>query len=360
LDKIGTKQMAATATQQVREWTGLQQFPVATQTALINILGKLRQQNVDSLTVVVMGKGGVGKSSTVNSLVGERVAVVSAFQSETTRPLQCSRARAGFTLNIIDTPGLVEGGCVNDQAVDIIRRFLLNKTIDVMLYVDRLDGYRVDNLDKQVMRAITRCFGSQIWRIGIVVLTHAQLSPADGVEYLEFVSKRSAALQEAIRQSASLKKSDKEVPICLVENSGRCNVNSGGEKILPNETVWLISLVERIVELATSENKSILVDKKLIDGPDANRRGKLWIPLVLLAQFLLIVWPIRKAIQRDLEEEKQHRPQWEIRAEEFRRSSGILEDDRADEQAITEALQQDDIALDQLNDFDDDDDDIYD
>jgi hypothetical protein len=30
--------------QQVREWTGLQQFPVATQTALINALGKLRQQ----------------------------------------------------------------------------------------------------------------------------------------------------------------------------------------------------------------------------------------------------------------------------------------------------------------------------
>lgn len=28
----------------VREWTGLQQFPVATQTALHNILGKLRQQ----------------------------------------------------------------------------------------------------------------------------------------------------------------------------------------------------------------------------------------------------------------------------------------------------------------------------
>jgi hypothetical protein len=33
--------MAATP---AREWTGLQQFPVATQTALHNILGKLRQQ----------------------------------------------------------------------------------------------------------------------------------------------------------------------------------------------------------------------------------------------------------------------------------------------------------------------------
>ena len=37
-------------------------------------------QNKESLTVLVVGKGGVGKSSTVNSIVGERVTVVSAFQ----------------------------------------------------------------------------------------------------------------------------------------------------------------------------------------------------------------------------------------------------------------------------------------
>lgn len=30
--------------------------------------------------MLVLGKGGVGKSSTVNSLIGERVAVISAFQ----------------------------------------------------------------------------------------------------------------------------------------------------------------------------------------------------------------------------------------------------------------------------------------
>lgn len=37
-------------------------------------------KNVSTLTILVMGKGGVGKSSTVNSIVGERVATVSAFQ----------------------------------------------------------------------------------------------------------------------------------------------------------------------------------------------------------------------------------------------------------------------------------------
>lgn len=41
------------------------------------------------------------------------------------RPILCSRTKSGFTLNIIDTPGLVEGGCVNDQAMDVIKRYKL-------------------------------------------------------------------------------------------------------------------------------------------------------------------------------------------------------------------------------------------
>ena len=35
-----------------------------------------------------------------------------------------SRSRAGFTLNIIDTPGLIEGGYINDMALDIIKRYV--------------------------------------------------------------------------------------------------------------------------------------------------------------------------------------------------------------------------------------------
>lgn len=35
---------------------------------------------MSSLTILVMGKGGVGKSSTVNSVIGEKAAAVSTFQ----------------------------------------------------------------------------------------------------------------------------------------------------------------------------------------------------------------------------------------------------------------------------------------
>ncbi|ONL95829.1 translocon of outer membrane of chloroplast35 [Zea mays] len=189
-----------------REWVGLQQFPAATQTKLHELLGKLKEEDVSTLTILVMGKGGVGKSSTVNSIVGERVASVSAFQSEGLRPMMCSRTRAGFTLNIIDTPGLIEGGYINEQAVDIIKRFLLGKTIDVLLYVDRLDAYRMDTLDEQVIRAITNSFGKDIWRRSLVVLTHAQLSPPDGIDYNDFFTRRSEALLRYIHSGAGINK----------------------------------------------------------------------------------------------------------------------------------------------------------
>lgn len=140
------------ASQLIREWVGIQQFPASTQTKLLDLLGKLKHevpslpfpsrpvrlsfchpsfvgdfplpgpvdtrcarslalsahvvwpallQNVSTLTVLVMGKGGVGKSSTVNSVVGERVVAVSAFQVvpcvlTVSTPYECLNLVTGF------------------------------------------------------------------------------------------------------------------------------------------------------------------------------------------------------------------------------------------------------------------------
>ncbi|CAI9091935.1 OLC1v1027056C1 [Oldenlandia corymbosa var. corymbosa] len=288
-----------------REWQGIQMFPAATQTKLYDYLGKLKEENVNTLTILVMGKGGVGKSSLVNSIIGERIVPVSAFQSETPRPMMVSRTRAGFTLNVVDTPGLVEAGCVNDQALDIIKNFLLNKTVDVLLYVDRLDSYRVDTLDRQIVKAITDAFGKEIWQRGLVVLTHAQLSPPDGLPYENFFSRRSEALLKVVRLGAKLKKQDIQnstIPVVLVENSGRCNKNEDDEKILPDGTPWIPNLVKKITDVVLSGGKGILVDKALIEGPNPNAKGKIFIPLIVAAQ-LFLVGQIKKWIEDDISQE---------------------------------------------------------
>ncbi|KAF5473701.1 hypothetical protein F2P56_005674 [Juglans regia] len=296
----------------IREWVGINTFASATQTKLLELLGKLKQENVNTLTILVMGKGGVGKSSTVNSIIGERAVSVNPFQSEAPTPFMVSRSRAGFTLNIIDTPGLIEGGYINDRALEIIKRFLLNKTIDVLLYVDRLDAYRVDNLDRQVVKAITDSFGKGIWNRAVVVLTHAQLSPPDGLPYEDFCFKRSGALLKVVRLGAGLKRRNKQdfaLPVVLVENSGRCNKNENDEKVLPNGTAWIPDLVKTITEVVSNGSKSIFVDKKLIEGPNPNERGKLLIPLIFALQYFFVVKPIERAIGDDIE--KESRPSWD-------------------------------------------------
>ncbi|KAL3834717.1 hypothetical protein ACJIZ3_009453 [Penstemon smallii] len=296
--------------QLIKEWTAIHQFPAATQEKLVDLLGKLKNQDVNTLTILVMGKCGVGKSSTVNSIIGERVVTVSAFQSETPRPVMVSRSRSGFTLNIIDTPGLVEGGYVSDQVLETIKsflgRFLMNKTIDVLLYVDRLDSYRVDNLDKQIVKAITDSFGKEIWHKAMVVLTHAQLSPPDALSYEEFFSKRSESLLKCVRQGARINKNDVKnfaIPVALVENSGRCNKNEFDEKILPMGTPWIPNLVHVITDVALNGKGGILVDKKLIEGPNANDRGKIFIPLILAFQYFFVIKTIQKWIKLDADTE---------------------------------------------------------
>ncbi|KAJ8540187.1 hypothetical protein K7X08_026576 [Anisodus acutangulus] len=290
----------------IREWVGFQQFPSATQEKLLELIGKLKQESGSTLTVLVMGKGGVGKSSTVNSILGERTVAVSAFQVScfsvrNSTPVMVSRSWERFALNIFDTPGLVEKGYVNDQALDLIKRFLLNKAIDVLLYVDRLDTYRVDNLDRQI----------EIWHRGLVVLTHAQVSPPDGLSYDEFTSRRSEELSKIVRLGARIRKQEvkaSSIPIVCVENSGRCNRNELDEKILPNGTAWIPNLVQTITKVVLSESKGILVDQKLIDGPNPNNKGKMLIPLIAVFQYFFVVKRILKWIKNDIARES--RPSW--------------------------------------------------
>lgn len=102
--------------------------------------------------------------------------------------------------------------CISDiPFVDTLGRFLVNKTIDVLLYVDRLDVYRVDELDKQVVLAITQTFGKEIWCKTLLVLTHAQFSPPDELSYETFSSKRSDSLLKTIRAGSKMRKNEFEV-----------------------------------------------------------------------------------------------------------------------------------------------------
>jgi len=55
-------------------------------------------------------------------------------------------------------------------------------------------------------------------------------------------------------------------------------------QILPNDTAWIPNLVRTITDAITKGGQSVTIDQKLIDGPNPDNRGKIFIPLILAFQ----------------------------------------------------------------------------
>ncbi|KAB1221173.1 Translocase of chloroplast 34 [Morella rubra] len=79
--------------------------------------------------------------------------------------------------------------------------------------------------------------------------------------------------------------------------------------VLPDGTAWIPHLVKTITEAVLNGSEPIFVDKKLIEGPNPNDRGKFLIPLLFAFQFFFVVKPIERAIKKDIA--KESRKSWE-------------------------------------------------
>ncbi|EEF39144.1 hypothetical protein RCOM_0784940 [Ricinus communis] len=97
------------------------------------------------LNILVIGKTGVGKSATINSIFGEKKVMISAFEPATTRVDEIVGTVDGVRIRVLDTPGLrtnMKGAAAPNRKIlasKIIKKFPPN--------VDRLDVYRGSNLN---------------------------------------------------------------------------------------------------------------------------------------------------------------------------------------------------------------------
>ncbi|KAI3679037.1 hypothetical protein L6452_38344 [Arctium lappa] len=202
-----------------------------------------------SVNILVIGKAGVGKSATINSIFGEEKTVINAFKPATSSVKEIRGMVGGVMIRVFDTPGLrssIMDQGFNRHVLASAKKFTKKTPPDIVLYVDRLDAQTRDHNDIPLLKTITSSLGPAIWRSAIVTFTHGASAPPEGsngipLSYEMFVTQRSHVVQQAIGHAVGdLRMMSPSLmnPVSLVENHQSCRKNREGQKVLPNGQTW--------------------------------------------------------------------------------------------------------------------------
>jgi predicted GTPase len=190
---------------------------------------------------LLIGRTGVGKSSTVNNLLGKQVARVGDYEPTTMEIEHFDSEIDGIQFTVIDTPGLCDEieDTNNEKYIGKIRSNV--KKIDCLWFVTELSATRVTSDEKRGIRLITESLSPKIWEHAIIIFTFADKVPKE--RYMEAFAKRTELIKAEIAKSAPGIAAD-GLPSVAVDNSS---------KLTPDGKEWLGELFVKVFSIISDK-----------------------------------------------------------------------------------------------------------
>ena len=199
---------------------------------------KIKSAIKKEFTILVIGKTGTGKSSTINSLIGQQLASTGDSIAVTDSIKSYSTTLNSIKIKVLDTPGLCDSlEKSNDE------RYLKEiknayEDVDLTFFITVLNESRVSRDEKVALRSLTSELGEKIWKNMIIIFTFANSELPEEIEYQEFLSGRTQAIQKFIEEISS-EKIAQQMPFIAIDNT---------QKSTPDGTIWLPELFTLIIE----------------------------------------------------------------------------------------------------------------
>jgi GTP-binding protein EngB required for normal cell division len=186
------------------------------------------------LTFLLVGRTGVGKSSTVNSLMGREEARVGKFRPTSTGVTAYEAEVEEIKYLVVDTPGFFDASGSTNGYIKLIRKEA--KEIDCLWFVTRLDDNRVGDDEVRSIGLVTKAFGADVWKRSIIIFTHSD--KIDISEYAEYLTERTKVVREVVADAIGDKRVARGIPSVAITNKSSS---------APDGSLWLGQLYTTIL-----------------------------------------------------------------------------------------------------------------